>query len=144
MTFLRVKTIKGKRYLYRQRSVRKGKKVHSIMEYVCALGWIAASAASPGYVGSKGHKSTDKRVIKHQDSHDRERHAKRMENPREAWEEARRKGDIARAEKTAKSKPVPESTKDKEIKEAIREFNEARAKEKEPPSSRPDGPKLQT
>jgi hypothetical protein len=79
MTFLRIKTIKGKRYLYSQTSVRKGKKVRSIMQYVCSLGWIAAAAASPGYIGSKGHQSTDKRSIKHQDTYDRERHAKRME-----------------------------------------------------------------
>jgi hypothetical protein len=141
MSFLRIKTIKKKQYLYRQTSVRKGKKVRSIMEYVCALGWIAAAAASPSYVGSKGHKSTDKRALKHQEASDRERHAKRMENPRGAWEYARRMGDIARAEKAAKAKPMPETDKDREVKEAIREFNEARDKEKEPPSFHPSGSK---
>jgi hypothetical protein len=96
---------------------------------------IAAAAASPSYVGSKGHKSTDKRAL------NRERHAKRMENPRGAWEYARRMGDIARAEKAAKAKPMPETDKDREVKEAIREFNEARDKEKEPPSFHPSGSK---
>jgi len=44
---------------------------------ICSLGWIAAAAASPGWIG-KGHNSTDKRALKHQDNCDRERHAKRM------------------------------------------------------------------
>jgi len=48
MTFLRIKTIKNKKYLYRQTSVRKGEKVKSIMQYVCVLGWIGVAAASPG------------------------------------------------------------------------------------------------
>jgi hypothetical protein len=59
MTFLRIKTIKNKKYLYRQTSVRKGKKVKSIMQYVCSLGWIGVASVSPGYVGSRGHASTD-------------------------------------------------------------------------------------
>jgi hypothetical protein len=37
MTFHRVRTIKGKHYLYEQTSVRKGKKVRSIMKYVGAI-----------------------------------------------------------------------------------------------------------
>jgi len=51
MNFMHIKTVKGRRYLYRQISRRKGKKVLSIMEYICALGAIAAiaaAAASPG------------------------------------------------------------------------------------------------
>jgi len=59
MTFLRIKTIKNKKYLYRQTSVRKGKKVKSIMQYVCSLGWIGVASVSPGYIGSRGHASTD-------------------------------------------------------------------------------------
>ncbi len=73
MTFLRVKTVKGRRYLYKQTSVRKGKKVRSIMEYICSLGWIAVAAASPGSPGGfSGNRSTDKRSIKHQELSDRE------------------------------------------------------------------------
>lgn len=37
MSFIRVKTIKNRRYLYRQTSVREGKKVRSIMEYLGAV-----------------------------------------------------------------------------------------------------------
>jgi hypothetical protein len=48
-----IKTIKGKQYLYSQTSVRKGKKVRSIMQYVCSLGWIGVAAVSPGYIGSR-------------------------------------------------------------------------------------------
>jgi hypothetical protein len=43
MTFTRIKTIKGKQYLYRQTSVRKGKKVRSFMEY---LGRVTSGLAS--------------------------------------------------------------------------------------------------
>ena len=57
----------------RQTSVRKGKKVKSTMQYVCSLGWIGVAAASPGWIGSKGHASTDKRTLKHQGGYDRER-----------------------------------------------------------------------
>jgi hypothetical protein len=43
MSFIRTKTIKGKQYLYRQISVRKGKKVRSIMEYIGAVGGAAVN-----------------------------------------------------------------------------------------------------
>jgi hypothetical protein len=33
MSFFRIRTVKGRNYLYRQTSVREGKKVRSIMEY---------------------------------------------------------------------------------------------------------------
>ena len=60
----------------RQTSVRKGKKVKSTVQYVCSLGWIGVAAASPGWIGSKGHASTDKRTLKHQGGYDRERFKK--------------------------------------------------------------------
>jgi hypothetical protein len=131
MTFLRIKTVKGRKYLYRQTSVRKGKKVRSVMEYVCALGWIAAAAASPGHVGSRGHKSTDKRAMKHQDQADRERFKKEMMHPKERFQREAAKAAAARVGK-------PEAAPDPKIMEAVREFNEARAQEKEP-SNPPDG-----
>jgi hypothetical protein len=125
MTFLRIKTIKNRKYLYRQTSVRKGKKVRSIMQYVCSLGWIAAAAASPGYIGSKGHQSTDKRALKHQDNADRERFNKEMEHPRERF--------MREAAKRDALKGSTQAEKNNEVEEAIRDFKEARGKEKEPP-----------
>lgn len=72
MSFLRVKTIKKKKYLHRQTSVRKGTKVHSIIEYVCALGWIAVASASPGRPGGCGNKPADKRHMRHHEESDSE------------------------------------------------------------------------
>ncbi len=70
---MRIKTVKGRRYLYRQISRRKGKTVLSIMEYICALGAIAAAAASPGRPGGfSGNRPTDKRQIRDQEQADRE------------------------------------------------------------------------
>ena len=73
----RIKTIKKMRYLYRQTSVRNGKKARSIMEYIRALGAIAVAAASrdrPG--GFSGNRPSDKRHIKHREESDRELFAK--------------------------------------------------------------------
>jgi hypothetical protein len=97
MSFLRIRTIKGKQYLYRQTSVRKGKKVRTISEYLGALGWIAVAAASPGYIGSRGHQSTDKRGLRDQDQADRERFKKEMENPRERFQREAAKAALARS-----------------------------------------------
>jgi hypothetical protein len=48
MTFRRIRTIKGERYLYERTSVRKGKKVRSIMKYLGASdGAIAAWGSAP-------------------------------------------------------------------------------------------------
>lgn len=38
MSFFRIKTVKQRQYLYKQTSVREGKKVRSVMEYIGALG----------------------------------------------------------------------------------------------------------
>jgi hypothetical protein len=101
MSFLRIKTVKGKQYLYRQTSVRKGRKVKSVMEYLGALGWIAASTVSPGHPGGySGHKSTDKRAIKDQDATDRERFRKEMENPKERFQREKARADEIRAGQT--------------------------------------------
>jgi hypothetical protein len=156
MSFLRIKTIKKKRYLYRQTSVRKGKKVRSIMEYICALGWIAVAAASPRRPGGfSGHRATDKRHIKHQEASDRELFAKnrgafnvkqrqdyeRQQNVREAAK-ASRESKLSRAEKQERDEANEAAQKKWEADtEAVREFNEARAKEKEPPGGLPGGSK---
>jgi hypothetical protein len=79
MSYIRIKTIKGKQYAYRQTSVRKGKKVKTISEYLGALFWAPLAAMSPGKPGGYGgHKSTDKRANKHQENYNREKFAKEM------------------------------------------------------------------
>jgi hypothetical protein len=86
MSYLRVRTIKGRGYLYRQTSVRKGKKVKTISEYLSALFWIRMSAASPGHPGGyNGHKSTDARGNRHQNQANRDRFDEEMEDPRERF-----------------------------------------------------------
>jgi hypothetical protein len=112
MSFFRVKTVKKNgrsyAYLYRQTSVRKGKKVKSKMEYLGALGFIAWSAISPGKPGGySGHKSTDKRSIRHQDASDRERFDREMEHPKEAFRRAKAHAEAVRQGKP-KSEPDPE------------------------------------
>jgi hypothetical protein len=80
----------------------------------------------------QGPQSTDKRALKHQDDAGRERHAKRIKNPKQKFEEDKRRAESVRAERAAQSKPVPETDKEREIKEATRDFNEARSAEKNP------------
>jgi hypothetical protein len=127
MSYLRIKTIKNQKYLYRQTSVRKGKKVKTISEYLGFVFCAPIAAMSPGRPGGyKGHKSTDARANKHQDQANRERFEKEMENPRE-----RLMREAAKAAGERSKRPEPKETeKDREAKEAIRGFNEARSQEK--------------
>ena len=85
------------------------------------------AAASPGWIGSKGHASTDKRTLKYQGGYDRERFKKEMANPKE-----RSMREAAKRDAPKGSKASIETDKDRETKEAIRHFNEARQKESEP------------
>jgi hypothetical protein len=134
MSYLRVRTIKGRGYLYRQTSVRKGKKVKTISEYLGALFWMPIAAASPGRPGGyKGHKSTDARANRHQAQSDRERFDKEMENPKERFAREATKAAAARAGRATVKMDETAQKKWDEGMEAVREFNEARAKEKEPP-----------
>jgi hypothetical protein len=131
MSFLRIKTItkngKTYRYLVRQTNVRKGKKVYSIMEHICGFGMALASPGKPG--GFSGNRPTDKRQIRDQEQADRELFVKN----RPAFNVKLRQ-EYERQNK-GKVKPEPvETDKDREIKEAVREFNEARAAEKPPQS----------
>lgn len=133
MTFLRVKTVKGRKYLYRQTSVRKGKKVKTISEYLGALFWAPVAAMSPGRPGGYGgHKSTDARANRHQEQANRERFDKEMENPRERFIREATKAAAARA---GRAEPTP----DPKVTEAVREFNEARANEKAATSGKQGG-----
>jgi hypothetical protein len=45
MSYYRTKTIKGRTYLYRQTSVREGKKVRMISEYLGSIGLSVGGSA---------------------------------------------------------------------------------------------------
>lgn len=127
MSFYRIKSINknGKTYYYwvRQTNVRRGKKVYSIMEHIGGFLMAAASPGKPGGFG--GNRPTDKRHIKHQEESDRELFAKDR-----ARFNVKQRQDYERQNRgKVKAEPV-ETDKDREIKEAIKEFNEARAAEK--------------
>jgi hypothetical protein len=133
MSFLRIKTVtkngKTYRYLVRQTNVRKGKKVYSIMEHICGFGMAVLSPGHPG--GSSGHRPTDKRQIRDQEQADRELFVKNR-----AAFNVKLRQEYERQNK-GKVKPEPvETAKDKEVQEAVKAFNEARAKEREPPGPR--------
>jgi hypothetical protein len=127
MSYLRVRIIKGRGCLYRQTSVRKGKKVKTISEYLGALFWAPLAEMSPGKPGGYGgHKSTDKRANKHQENYNREKFDKEMRNPRERFVREAAKAATARAGRV-------EAPPDPKVMEAAKEFNERREAEKEPP-----------
>jgi hypothetical protein len=130
MSYLRVRTIKGRGYLYRQTSVRKGKKVKTLSEYLGALFWAPVAAMSPGRPGGYGgQKSTEKRANRHQDNYNRERFEKDMQNPKARFAREATKAAAARA---GRVEPVP----DPKVMEAVREFNERREEEAPGPSKR--------
>jgi hypothetical protein len=148
MSFLRIKTItkngKTYRYLVRQTNVRKGKRVYSIMEHLCGFGMAVLSPGTPG--GFSGNRPTDKRHIKHQEESDRELFVKnrgafnvKLRQEYERGQKARdaakagREAKMSRSEKAERAEAmVAEQSRADETMEAVREFNEARAKEKEP------------
>lgn len=159
MAYLRVKTIKGRRYLYRQHSVRKGKKVHTLSQFLGALGsaGVLGVLAVRDAVGMdktylrRPQQSTHGRANKIQETHERELFDKdreafnRMYRVNGLKEKAFRESEkqwkadhLSRAEKRERADEVTAAQKKHdETMEAIREFKEARAKEKEPPSSPP-------
>ena len=117
------------------------------MEHICGFGMAALSPGRPG--GFSGSCSTDKRQIRDQERADRElfaknrgafnakqRHDYQHEQRVRNAARAAREGKLSRSEKRerADAKEAAEK-KAADTMEAVREFNEARAKEKEP--SRP-------
>jgi hypothetical protein len=150
MSFFRIKTIKGKGYLYRQTSVREGKKVRSVMEYI-------GSCSGPETYGKTTPRNQDleaTRNPKRMDFTDEHRKgifkndkaafdrlqafdAARVQGAKEskaAWKEK----NASRADKQerAQAKQAADA-KWKETTEAVKDFNEARAQEKE--ASNPPG-----
>jgi hypothetical protein len=146
MSFHRIKTIKGKQYLYRQTSVRKGKKVRSIMEYIGAVGGGVVNAVGctvfavrdmAGLDEPKRYgtplRGTDQRANAHQEAYEREL----FDKDRDAFNRLNRSQYERQNRGKVKAEPV-ETEKDRELKEQLREFTEARANEKGPSA---DGPK---
>lgn len=149
MSFLRIKTINKKgrsyKYLYRQTNVRKKKRVHSIMEYICAIGWIAVAAASPGKPGGfSGNRPTDKRQIRDQERADRELFVRdramfnakvRMDYAHEqkARNAAKEKRDGKLSREERQQRTEAKEAADKKFADnmaAAQEFNEARTADK--------------
>jgi hypothetical protein len=166
MTFHRIRTIKGRSYLYEQTNVRKGKKVRSIMKYLGALGTAGVGIGTLGVsmvrdaMGkdkpqhhARPLQGTDQRANRHQEAYERELY----EKDRPAFDahvrdqHSRQQGGRAAAkDRTEAGKSRGEKREQAEAKEtaqkkwdadneAVREFSEAR-QEKEPPAAQ-DGSK---
>jgi len=159
MSYIRIKTIKGKQYAYRQTSVRKGKKVKTISEYLGAIAMapLIGVALATGYgkrSSSSGHKPTDKRQMRDQEAADRELFQKnramfnvkqrqvyeRQQKARDASKETR-EAKMSKADKQERAQArAADAKKAEEVMDAVREFNEARAADKangsEPPKQR--------
>lgn len=159
MSFFRTKTItkNGKKYsyLYRQTSVREGKRVRSVMEYLGALGShgpettgrsvpnrnadlkVSTNPQRPDHTAEhrRGLFKTNKEEFDRLHAFDAAR-TRASKESKAAWKEK----SMGRAEKQERDQ-VKQSAdaKFKETMEVIREFNEARGKEKEPPSDPPGG-----
>jgi len=144
MSFFWIKTIKGKGYLYRQTSVREGKKVRSVMEYFGSYsGAETYGKTTPrnqdleatrnpkraDYTAEhrKGLFKNDKAAFDRLQAFDAAR-AQSAKESKAAWKEKNmgreEKQERAQAKQTADAKW-------KDAAEAVKGFNEARAQEKE-------------
>jgi len=155
MSFFRIKTLKGRQYLYKQTSVREGKKVRSIMEYIGSYSGAETygkttprnqdleATRNPKRMDftdehRKGLFKTDKAAFDRLQAFDAAR-AQGAKESKAAWKEM----NMGRAEKQARADARQAAeAKWKDTTEAVREFKESLdAKEKEPPSSEPSGSK---
>jgi hypothetical protein len=157
MSFIRLKTIKGKQYAYRQTSVRKGKKVRSIMEYISVVGGGVVNVAGATVFAARDMagldepklygtplRGTDQRANRHQEAYEREL----FDKDREAFNslnrmqyrqhqrsrdaaKADRESKMSRADKREQTEAKAEAQRKWEADaEAVREFNDARTAEK--------------
>jgi hypothetical protein len=154
MSFFRIKTIKGKGYLYRQTSVREGKKVRSIMEYFGSFqetygkttprNQDLEATRNPKRMDftdehRKGLFKTDKAAFERLQAFDVAR-AQSAKESKAAWKEK----NTSRAEKQARADAKQATdAKWKDTTEAVKEFSAAREanKESEPLSPQPSGSK---
>jgi hypothetical protein len=144
MSFLRIRTIKGKQYLYRQTSVREGKKVRSIMEYIGSYSGAETygqttprnqdleATRNPKRMDfnqehRKGLFKTDKAAFDRLQAFDAAR-AQSAKESKAAWKEKNMgrsdKQERAEAKQTADAKW-------KDTTEAVKEFSAAREAEKD-------------
>lgn len=145
MSFFRIKTIKDRQYLYKQTSVREGKKVKSIMEYVGALGghFTSSGRSVPNRNADLQATQNPKRPDYNQEyrqnlfktdrpAFDRLQmqdalKAQASKESRAAWKDKQ----VSRGEKTARAEASRAADeKWKETMEVVREFSEAREAEK--------------
>jgi hypothetical protein len=143
MSFFRVKTVHGRQYLYRQTSVREGKKLRSIMEYLGSFGSHEPETTGrsvpnrnadlqvrPDYTAEhrKGLFKTNKEEFDRLQAFDAQR-TKDSKESKAAWKEK----NMSRGEKKERAAYVAAAeAKVAETMEAIKELSEARAAEKSP------------
>jgi hypothetical protein len=141
MSFFRIKTIKGKGYLYRQTSVREGKKVRSVMEYMGSFSETYGKTTprnqdleatrNPKPMDftdehRKGLFKNDKAAFDRLQAFDAARAQDTKEN-KAAWKEK----NMGREEKQARAEAKQTAgAKWKDATEAVEEFNERREAEK--------------
>jgi len=154
MSFFRVKTVKGRGYLYKQTSVRDGEKVRSIMEYCGRIDGrdppqpqtnrnsdlqATQNPKRPDYTieHRRGLFKTDKAEFASHQAFDAAR-AQSAKESKAAWKEK----NMGRAEKQdrAQAKQAADA-KFKETMEAVKTFNEAREAEKASKESDQSGTK---
>lgn len=156
MSFFRIKTIKRKGYLYRQTSVREGKKVRSIMEYFGSYSGAETygkttlrnqdleATRNPKRMDftdehRKGLFKNDKAAFDRLQAFDAAR-AQSAKESKAAWKER----NMGREEKQARAEAKQTAdAKWKDTTEAVKEFSAAREanKESEPLSPQPSGSK---
>jgi hypothetical protein len=151
MSFFRIKTLKGRQYLYKQTSVREGKKVRSVMEYIGSYSGAETygkttprnqdleATRNPKRMDfnqehRKGLFKTDKAAFERLRAFDVAR-AKGAKESKAAWKEK----NVSREEKQAREQAKQTAdAKWRDTTEAVKEFSE-RLAEKEPLSVHPNG-----
>jgi hypothetical protein len=138
MSFFRIKTVKGRQYLYRQTSVREGPKVRSVMEYMGSLcGSETYGKTTPRNQDleatrnpkrmdftdehRKGLFKSDKAAFERLQAFDAAR-AQSAKESKAAWKEK----NVSRGEKQARAEAKQTAdTKWKDTTEAVKEFKES-------------------
>jgi hypothetical protein len=144
MSFFRIKTLKGRQYLYKQTSVREGKKVRSVMEYIGSYSGAETYGKTtprnqdleatrnpkrPDYTAEhrKGLSKNDKAAFDRLQAFDAAR-ARGAKESKTAWKEK----NVSRGEKQERAQTKQaDDAKFKETMEAVKEFNAAREAEKD-------------